>query len=78
MTFNNKNICITGTLSKMERAKAFNLIIAEGGCPKTNMSAIVDILVVANGIERSGKISKAKMYDTLIITEQQFYETVGV
>lgn len=79
MTLTNKNICITGGLVRMQRCRAYDLIKAEGGCPKDNMSSIVDILVIADSKRNTatGKKIKAERMGISVISEAEFYELVG-
>lgn len=80
MTLNGMNVVITGGLRKMDRWDAYSMIRAEGGCPKDNMSSIVDILVIADEMQghESGKIRKARNnLNIQIITENEFYSLVG-
>lgn len=74
-----KNICITGTLSRMDRATAYSRIINEGGCPKDKMSKLVDILVITDEMKfyKSKKKTMAQQFGTEIISEWDFYRMVG-
>lgn len=80
MTLSNMNVVITGGLRKMDRWDAYKLIEQEGGCPKDNMSNIVNILVIADEKQgkETGKIRKARLNKQIkIISENEFYSLVG-
>lgn len=78
LTIYNSTICITGTLKRYGRKKAFRLIEECGGTPKNNMSSKVDILVLTDEFEKydycSTKLDKAYELGTEIIDEDEFYE----
>lgn len=78
-TLQNKNICITGGLRKMERCTAYDMIRLEGGVPKDNMSGIVDVLVIADSKRSTatGKKTKAEQMGISVIYEDEFYELIG-
>lgn len=80
MTLNKMNVVITGGLRKMERFAAYERIRMKGGCPKDNMSSIVNILVIADekqGTE-TGKIRKARENPNItILNENDFYSLIG-
>lgn len=76
MNLLNKNVCITGKLSKMQRFNAFKHIQLEGGTPKNNMNNTIDILVVSDTINASNKIRNINNH-CQIISESQFYQLIG-
>ena len=79
MTLQNKNVVITGTLKKFERAKAYELISLNGGTPKDNMSNIVDILVVTDEKRNCYTNKMKKAPETIqVISENSFYALLGV
>lgn len=77
MELNNKNVCITGKLDKMDRFTAFNKIIAEGGIPKKNMNNTIDILIVADSVDHATVKIMNQNEHCQIINEQQFYNLIG-
>lgn len=78
MTLQNKNVVITGKLRKMDRTKAFHLIVCEGGIPKNNMNNSIDILIIADEKQNGNTNKIKKANDHLIkISENDFYDLIG-
>lgn len=78
-TLNNLDVVITGTLSKMTRERAFELIRMEGGWPHKKISGNTDVLIVGklpHWTTQKISFSDENYIDT--ISEDDFYELVGV
>lgn len=75
----NLNVAITGGLRRLDRLSAAHRIEQEGGNFKTNMSGLVDILVVADelGTRETTKTRKAGQ-NVLKISESEFYNLIGL
>lgn len=74
-TLNNMNVAITGGLKKMTRAKAFNLILADGGNPQKKITKSTDVLVIADDKvnQHTIKTDKADKWFIDTISESDFY-----
>lgn len=84
----NMNCVFTGTLSKMDRKKAFQIVLDLGGHISENLNLKTNFLIVGeqdytklNGKEKSNKMIRAENYilkgaDLKIIPEQVFYDLI--
>jgi DNA ligase (NAD+) len=63
--------CFTGKLITMSRKEAHDLVISNGGEPKSSVTKHLSYLVT-NSTERTTKYKKAQEQGTTIITEAQF------
>lgn len=77
-TLNNLDVVITGTLSKMTRDTAFNRIRLEGGHPRKKISGNTDVLIVGATPWKTEKISFSDNHYIDTLTEDEFYELIGV
>ena len=76
-TLRGLTIAITGTLRKMTRARAFELIRMEAAYPTTNVNGRTDILVIADDSIYSTKAKNAERCGTRLMTESDFYLLIG-
>lgn len=80
-SLDNMDVVITGGLKKMTRAKAYSLILAEGGHPRKKISSKTDILIIsddqARAFRHTEKFRKAEELWIDTMTESEFYEIVG-
>ncbi|WP_092402034.1 MULTISPECIES: NAD-dependent DNA ligase LigA [Candidatus Ichthyocystis] len=72
----NKTFVLTGTLSKMTRDHARELIESNGGRVLSSISRSLDYLVV--GDNPGSKLEKANQYNVCLLTEVEFYALIGV
>jgi len=68
--FAGKKCVFTGSLRSMARSEAEKLVEAEGGETASNISAIIDFVIV--GKEAGSKLDQAKKKGIKILTEEEF------
>ncbi len=74
--FNGKVFVITGTLSKMDRNKAQDIISSFGGECASSVSKKVNVLIY--GENAGSKFEKAKSLNIELMSEQKFYEILEI
>ena len=74
----NKNVCITGGLIKLDRFTAFNRIKKFGGIQKTNGSALIDVLIVADEKTQAATVKMKKCVNAVIMSETEFYNLIHI
>ncbi len=70
------SFCFTGKLNEMTRSEAENIVLKEGGEPKSGVTKNLSYLVT-NETTPTAKYLKAKEQDTEIITEEQFLKLIS-
>ena len=70
-----KKVVFTGSLSRMSRAEAKELVEAEGGVAQSGISAVTDFVVA--GEKAGSKVAKARGKGIKILTEQDFMKMIG-
>jgi DNA ligase (NAD+) len=72
-----KRFVVTGTLETMSRDEAADKIRARGGTFQSSVAKDTDYLVAGNNVG-SSKLTKARSYGTIILSEQEFIGMVGL
>ncbi|MBD3261059.1 MAG: DNA ligase (NAD(+)) LigA [Candidatus Altiarchaeales archaeon] len=73
-----KSFCVTGSLTSMSRKEFQDFVVENGGVSKSGVSSDLTYLVTNDPTSGSGKNAKAKKLGVEVITEDQFFELVGV
>ena len=68
--FLNKHIVFTGSLVKMTRSQAKNIVEKEGGTAQTSVTGDTNFVVA--GEKTGSKLEKAKQKGIKILTEEEF------
>jgi len=71
-----RSFCFTGTLNKMKRSDAEDLVVQEGGMVKNAVTKDLDYLVTNNPESGSSKNKKANNWNIPIINEEEFYQMI--
>ena len=79
MNLKGRTFCITGTLKRMTRKKAFDRIVENGGIPTMKLTKSTDYLIVTDEAVNypTYKIFKAAEWEIKPICESDFYTLIS-